>query len=76
MDAQVKELVVKELVNLKAQIVLQTVQLDALKTGKFDGQMAQTVAQQQQQISANVDFNKMYAAKLETVLASTDAKPQ
>ena len=74
MDSQVKDLVAKELVTIKARIVLQEVQISALDDMDLKGAQADQVATTKNQTKSQLAFDKVYAAKLEALIGTESPK--
>ena len=68
MDKLVREVIEKELVTIKARIVLQETQAAVLDEMVIPGAQAEQIAATKTQTKAQLTFDKAYAKKIEELL--------
>lgn len=68
MDNAVREILEKEVNNLKARVVLQEVQLSTLEKMNIQGAQAEQISQTKAQTKNQLQFDKEYAKALEKLL--------
>lgn len=76
MDKDVKDIVQRELVALKARVVLQETQLATLDSMPITGAQSEQITQTKNQTKTQLQFDKTYAVNLEKLLATEVKKEE